>query len=83
MMSNETQIVLTTKQRNKVNRALKALEEVRAEVDLEAENRVAWYLEDCGNLNLMDGDSHNEHGDGNHGMVIYTFDLPYSGGGGW
>jgi len=80
----ETELYLTTKQRNKIKRALKALEEVRKEMDLQTELAVNWYLEDSNNLNLLEGDSHSGiEGSANRGMVIELFNLPQSGGGGW
>ena len=76
--------MLTVKQSNKIKRALKALEDVRKELDLQSDNEVNWYLEDGGNLNLIDGNSHTGRVcDPNYGMVIGCFNLPNSSGGGW
>jgi hypothetical protein len=81
-------IELTTKQRSKILRAVKSLNDVRRE--LQNGNRdcdVQWYLEDSGNLNLMSGDSHDE--DGGNGdtsrqdRVIALFNLDSAGGGAW
>ena len=80
-------ILLTSKQRNKINRAIKALNDVRKELDNDnGDCDVQWYLEDCGNLNLMSGDSHEGIGNGDtsrQDRVIATFNLDSSGGGGW
>jgi hypothetical protein len=82
-------ILLTSKQRNKINRAIKALNDVRRELDNEnGDCDMQWYLEDCGNLNLMTGDSHDDTGHGTgygrrQDLVIAMFDLEYSSGGGW
>mgnify|MGYP003653423860 CR=1 FL=1 len=82
-------IELTSKQRNKIKRAVKSLNDVRQELDDDnSDCEVQWYLEDCGNLNLMSGDSHDDTGLGTgHGrrqdLVIDRFDLEYSSGGGW
>ena len=84
-----TDIVLTKKQINKVKRALKALEEVRHEVESEIEspefNRVNWYLEDSCNLCLMDGESHTDERNGNarQDFAIHRFDFTNASGGGW
>ena len=80
-------ILLTSKQRSKIKRAVKALNDVRREIENEnGDCDVQWYLEDCGNLNLMSGDSHEGNGNGNtsrQDRVIALFDLEYSSGGGW
>ena len=83
-----TQIALTKKQRNKINRALNALEEVRAEVsEFWAEEKVGginWYLEDNGNLCLMDGDSHGGiNWSPRQDYAIDTFTFNQASGGGW
>jgi hypothetical protein len=83
-------ITLTTKQRSKIKRAIKALNDVRRE--LQNDNNdcdVQWYLEDSGNLNLMSGDSHDETSGSGYGdtsrqdRVIAIFDLDNAGGGAW
>jgi hypothetical protein len=86
-MSNVT---LTTKQRNKIKRSVKALNDVRQELQKDnADCDVQWYLEDSDNLNLMSGDPHDDSGrsEGGHGRrqdrVIDTFYLELSSGGGW
>jgi hypothetical protein len=83
-----TDITLTTKQRNKIKRAIKALNDVRQELQNQnGDCDIQWYLEDSGNLNLMSGDSHDE--DGGNGetsrqdRVIALFDLDNAGGGAW
>jgi hypothetical protein len=85
-MSNEqTKLTLTTKQSNKVKRALKAIEEVRKEVDAQCvvDGGVNWYVEDNDHLYLMDGYTHDDKCRANHGMVIAHFAMPHASGGGW
>ena len=79
-------LYLTTKQKTKIKKALKALEEVRKEVS-QSENAtdINWYLEDCGNLHLMNGATHEASGQ-NHSIqenIIDVFDFKESSGGGW
>ncbi len=80
-------IKLTPAQKRKINSAVKALNKVRS--DLQRENPeyyINWYLEDCGNLNLLEGDSHDladTYGAASQNNIIETFDLDHSGGGGW
>ena len=81
-------ILLTSKQRNKIKRAIKALNDVRQELQSDnADCEIQWYLEDNDNLNLMTGESHDESGcnDGAQmrDRVIDVFYLEYSSGGGW
>lgn len=80
-------IELTTKQRSKIKRAVKALNDARKEIELDnAGSDINWFLEDCGNLNLMNGNTHdlgNNNGSANYGNVIEVFDLDNAGGGGW
>lgn len=62
-------IELTSKQHNKIKRAVKALNDVRDELQLEnPDHDLMWYLEDCANLNLMEGESH-EGIEGVHNMI--------------
>lgn len=83
----ELPIILTIKQRNKINRAVKALNDVREELQCEnPDNNINWYLEDSSNLNLMSGDSHDNEGIrsiARQDRVIDTFSLWNSSGGGW
>ena len=78
-------IELTTKQRNKITRACKALDDVRKE--LQAENPGAyinWYLEDSANMNLMNEESHDtDTGKAMPDRVIELFYIPHASGGGW
>ena len=79
-------IKLTPAQKRKINSAVKALNKVRD--DLQRENPeyyINWYLEDCGNLNLLEGDSHNveDLGFTVKDNIIEAFDLEDSSGGGW
>ncbi len=84
-----TDIVLTPKQKSKIKRAVKALNDVRKEVEQTNEcepEGILWYLEDSGNLCLMDGLSHDsdQYGDPpRQHAVIDIFDLDKSSGGGW
>tara|TARA_B110000902_G_C14243073_1_gene563211 strand:- start:930 stop:1187 length:258 start_codon:yes stop_codon:yes gene_type:complete len=85
-MSN---ITLTTKQRSKIKRAIKSLNDVRQELQNEnGDCEVQWYLEDSDNLNLMSGESHEfspdtVDDDSRQDRVIDTFYLEMSSGGGW
>lgn len=85
MSELQTELYLSTKQRNKVRRALKALEEVRVEVQELSQLEINWYLEDSSNLNLMEGETHDTtfRGAANIGMIIGGFEFPHSSGGGW
>ncbi len=79
-------IELTLAQKRKINSAVRALNKVRS--DLQRENPeyyINWYLEDCGNLNLLEGDSHNveDLGFTVKDNIIEAFDLEDSSGGGW
>lgn len=79
-----SQIDLTTKQRNKIKRAIKALNDVRAELEVEnPDNYLNWYLEDNNNLNLMEDHSHTDGEVANYDAVIGCFNLDSAGGGGW
>ena len=77
---------LTTKQRNKIKRALKALDDVR--IELQQENPdyyISWYLEDCGNFLLLENHAHDDSMNhyAQHHVVIEGFHLDEAGGGGW
>jgi hypothetical protein len=82
-------ITLTKEQKAKINRALKALEDVRRDVQTSPENKanpiegINWYLEDCGNLCLMNGPTHGKHDAPQYDNVIESFNFPESSGGGW
>lgn len=81
-----TDITLTTKQHNKIKRAVKALNDIRAEVSKDnPEIYINWYLEDNDNLNFMGGHSHSEDSGitPQYENVIAEFTLDNSGGGGW
>jgi len=53
-------IELTIKQHRKIKNAVKALNDVRDELQREnPDYYLNWYLEDGDNLNLMEGDSHD------------------------
>lgn len=81
-MSN---IELTTKQRSKINRAIKALNDTRKEVQNENPDiEIHWYLEGKDNLNLVRGNTHEGiNGDAQYDNVIDLFYLDNSSGGGW
>ncbi len=79
-------IELTPSQKRKITSAVKALNKVRE--DLQRENPdyyINWYLEDCGNLNLLEGDSHDaeNYGASQSDNSIEVWDLEHSTGGGW
>lgn len=79
-------ITLTTKQKRKIQRALKALDEVRVELQREnPDNYINWYLEDCGNFLLLEKQSHTEDFNlsARHDAVIEHFNLEEASGGGW
>ncbi len=77
-------IQLTQKQKLKIKKAINSLNEVRKEVQTaNPENDINWFLEDCGNLNLMDNESHDNEGNARQDRVINCFDLDDSSGGAW
>ena len=77
-------IELTNAQDRKIKRAIKALNDVRAELASDnPDNYVNWYLEDNENLNLMNGDSHSGQGVPNYDNVIGLYNLKMASGGGW
>jgi hypothetical protein len=78
-------IELTTKQHNKIKRAVRALNDVRNELQKDNPNYLMqWYLEDGNNLNLMEGESHEGvAGVPQYDRVIDTYELKSASGGGW
>ena len=76
-------IKLTAAQKRKINTVMNSLNKVRAELQMDnPDYYINWYLEDCGNLNLLENDSHD--GSTHNGEVIIdTFNLDHSSGGGW
>jgi len=80
-----SEIELTIKQSRKIARACKALDDVRKEVKKENPDfYINWYLEDCGNMYLMEDESHDGMtGRARHDRVIELFSIPNSSGGGW
>ncbi|MGL4355145.1 MULTISPECIES: hypothetical protein [Aeromonas] len=77
-------VELTPAQKRKIKRAIAALNDVRRELQQEnPDYYINWYLEDNDSLNLMEGDSHDRHGDAQQDKVIEHFCLDNSGGGGW
>lgn len=80
------EITLTIAQHRKIKSAVNALNKVRVELQKDnPDHFINWYLEDCGNLNLLEGDTHDECNGGvaRQDNVIAMFDLPCSSGGGW
>ncbi len=80
-----SEIELTTKQRNKIKRACKALDDVLKEVQSENPDfNILWYLEDSSNWHLMEDESHSGlSGEPRHDRVIDTFWIDAASGGGW
>lgn len=78
-------IELTSKQLSKIRRAVKALNDVRQELQNDnPDYNMNWYLEDENNLNLMEGESHEGiAGIPQHDRVIDCFELKNASGGGW
>jgi len=77
-------IQLTAKQLSKIKRAIKALNDVRKEIQHNnPDNDINWYLEECNNLNLMEEQPHNEMLKAQHDSVIDVFELDDASGGGW
>ena len=77
------QIELTSSQYRKIERAVKALNDARSEIQKQNPNmNINWYLEAQGNLNLMEDKSHVDDSP-NHDAVIDLFYLDSSSGGGW
>ena len=83
MSDSNTEIILTKKQHSKIQKALVALESVRAEVEEENSVSVLWYLDGTGNLCLMEGRSHDEYENPNSGMIIDSFTFAKADGGDW
>lgn len=84
MSDEKTKIILTDKQRQRIEFAVKMLNEVRQELDRENPgHNVNWYLEDSSNLNLMDGDSHDDAQRPMRNRIIGSFIFWNASGGGW
>ena len=83
-MDNETDIILTAKQRRDFKKAIATLDRIRQEVASTSDNYINWYLDDD-SLCLLDGESHEEgrHGLARTGFVIEALHLQHSGGGGF
>ncbi len=81
----DSKIELTTKQRSKARRALKALMDIRDEVqEANPDNEVFWYYEGDGNFHLMDGPTHlGMDGIPNFDGIIETIPVIHFDGGGW
>ena len=79
------EIELTNKQDSKIKRAVKALNEVRAELQKDnPDNNINWYLEAGDNFNLMEDESHDEcMSTARHDRVIKEYQLKNASGGGW
>lgn len=80
-----SKVKLSAKQILKITRACKALDDVLEEVQkANPDCYINWYLEDCGNMNLLEGDSHDgSEGKARQDRVIERFDIRESSGGGW
>ncbi len=79
-----SELTLTKTQLKKIQKAVQALNDVRQELqDENPDFDINWYLEDCGNLNLMECETHDDDGSPQHDGVIETFNLNNSSGGGW
>lgn len=79
-----SKVQLTAKQKAKIKRAIKSLNDVNEEIQTDNSDKyINWYLEDNDNLNLMEDYSHDGNGSANHDAVIEVFNLDNSGGGGW
>jgi hypothetical protein len=80
-------IELTTKQRNKIKRALKSLESVRDEVAKEnPDNTISWYISSGGNVHLMDGETHGDYKSNHEALydnVIDDFCISHEDHGDW
>lgn len=78
------EIILTKSQLRKIKTAVKALNDIRQEVqDENPDFDINWYLEDCGNFCLMEDDTHDKDGTARQDRVIDVFNLDNSSGGGW
>ncbi|EKP0311728.1 hypothetical protein JE959_001754 [Aeromonas veronii] len=76
--------VLTIAQKNKIEMAVAALNEVTKELqEQNPDCYINWYLEDNDNLNLMEEDSHGDDGAAQKNKVIELFSLDNSSGGNW
>lgn len=77
-------VKITAKQKAKIEKAVKALNDVREEIQSKhPDNDINWYLEDCGNFNLMEDQPHDDNGNARQDRVILHCDLEDSSGGGW
>ena len=81
-----TEVELTSKQQAKIKRAIKALNDVRKEIELEnKESDIGWYLEGSGSLHLTNGETHDWKNEAEplQESILASFELDKSGGGGW
>lgn len=77
-------IELTAKQHNKVKRAVKALNDVKNELQQQnPANHINWYLAASDNLNLMSDAPHSADWDSQSESVIELFNLENASGGDW
>ena len=79
-------IELTSKQYNKASRAVKALNDVRKEVERENEtddNGITWYLASGGSLHLLNGLSHDKNEQKRPDRIIDTFYIDNADNGDW
>lgn len=78
------EIILTKSQLRKIKTSVKALNDVRQELQSENPNfNINWYLEDSGNFCLMEDETHDDDGNARQDRVIEIFNLDNSSGGGW
>lgn len=76
---------LSKKQKAKISRAIKSLNDVRREFEIDNPDApsVSWYLEDSENLNFMSDASHDDKGNANYDAVLGLWNLDGADGGGW
>jgi ferric iron reductase protein FhuF len=79
-----SKLTLTKAQLKKIQSAVKALNDVRQELqDENIDFNINWYLEDSENLFLMECESHDADGNPMQDGVIEVFRLRMASGGGW
>jgi hypothetical protein len=77
-------VKITARQKAKIQKAVEALNDVRADIQSKnPDHDINWYLEDCGNFNLMENPSHDENHKARQDRVILHSQLEESSGGGW
>lgn len=77
-------VTLTKSQKAVITRAINLLNKVRQEIQLEnPDYDINWYLEDCGNLCLLENPSHDDTQKPRQDRVIEDRHLVESSGGAW